>query len=155
MNTYKEVVLKPKKDEFLKRFHPWVFSGAVAYKSKEIEEGEIVKVLSHEKEFLGVGHYQIGSISVRILSFKDVVINVDYYIERLSEAYKMRKHIGLINSENNTYRLVHGEGDNLPGLIIDIYGNTAVLQAHSVGMHSDREKISEALRAVYGSDNLK
>jgi 23S rRNA (cytosine1962-C5)-methyltransferase len=155
MNTYKEVVLKPKKDEFLKRFHPWVFSGAVAHKSKEIEEGEIVKVLSHEKEFLGVGHYQIGSISVRILSFKDVVINVDYYIERLSEAYKMRKHIGLINSENNTYRLVHGEGDNLPGLIIDIYGNTAVLQAHSVGMHSDREKISEALRAVYGSDNLK
>src|SRR5690554_6186055 len=155
MNTYKEVVLKPKKDEFLKRFHPWVFSGAVAHKSKEIEEGEIVKVLSHEKEFLGVGHYQIGSISVRILSFKDVVINVDYYIERLSEAYKMRKHIGLINSENNTYRLVHGEGDNLPGLIIDVYGNTAVVQAHSVGMHTDRVEISEALQSICGADNIK
>ncbi|MDD4777072.1 MAG: class I SAM-dependent rRNA methyltransferase [Fermentimonas sp.] len=155
MNTYKEIVLKPKKDEFLKRFHPWVFSGAVASKFDGIEEGEVVRVLSHEREFLGVGHYQIGSISVRILSFKDEVINTKFYEQRLSEAFNMRKQIGLIRPDNNTYRLVHGEGDNLPGLIIDIYGNTAVLQAHSVGMHNDRAEITKALQTVYNQDNLK
>jgi len=155
MNTYKEIVLRPKKDEFLKRFHPWVFSGAVASKFDGIEEGEVVRVLSHEKEFLGVGHYQIGSISVRILSFKDDVIDTKFYEERLSEAFNMRKQIGLIRPDNNTYRMVHGEGDNLPGLIIDIYGNTAVIQAHSVGMHNDRAEITKALQAVYSPDNLK
>ena len=155
MNTYKEIVLKPKRDEFLKRFHPWVFSGAVASKLDGFEEGEVVRVLSHEKEFLGIGHYQIGSISVRILSFNDEVIDVEFYKRRLSEAYKMRQMIGLIRYDNNAYRLVHGEGDNLPGLIVDIYDNTAVIQAHSVGMHLDRADIAKALQSVYSSDSLK
>lgn len=155
MNTYKEIVLKPNKDEFLKRFHPWAFSGAVASKTDNYEEGDVVRVFSHEKEFLGVGHYQIGSIAIRILSFKDEVIDKNFYENRLSDAYRMRKQLGLLRVNNNTYRLVHGEGDNLPGLIIDIYGNTAVIQAHSVGMHNDREKITEALKSIFNSDDLK
>lgn len=155
MKIYKDIVLRPKKDEFLKRFHPWVFSGAVASKPNEIEEGEVVRVLSHEKEFLGVGHYQIGSISVRILSFKDDVIDTKFYENRLSEAYKMRKQLGLVRPDNSTYRLVHGEGDNLPGLIIDIYGETSVVQAHSVGMHNDRAEITKALKSIYSPDDLK
>ena len=125
MRSYKEIVLKPKKDEFLKRFHPWVFSGALASKPNDIEEGEIVRVLSYERVFLGIGHYQIGSIAVRILSFEDEVINTKFYERRLTEAYIMRNRLKLIRPDNNTYRLVHGEGDNLPGLIIDVYGNTA------------------------------
>lgn len=155
MNTFKEIVIKPKKDEFLKRFHPWVFSGAVASKTDNFEEGDVVRVFSHEKEFLGVGHYQIGSIAIRILSFKDEVIDKSFYENRLSVAFKMRSQLGLLSINNNTYRLVHGEGDNLPGLIIDIYGNTAVIQAHSVGMHNDRNKITEALKSIYNPDDLR
>lgn len=155
MRSYKEIVLKPKKDEFLKRFHPWVFSGALASKPNDIEEGEIVRVLSYERVFLGIGHYQIGSIAVRILSFEDEVINTKFYERRLTEAYIMRNRLKLIRPDNNTYRLVHGEGDNLPGLIIDVYGNTAVVQAHSVGMHTDRVEISEALQSICGADNIK
>ncbi len=155
MNFYREIVLKPNKDEFLKRFHPWVFSGAVASKPSVIEEGEVVKILSNDRRFLGVGHYQIGSIAVRVLSFEDEEINAEFYEKRLSEAYKMRKYINVIRPGNNTYRLIHGEGDNLPGLIIDIYGNTAVVQAHSVGIHNDRVKITKALQAIYSSSDLK
>ena len=155
MRSYKEIVLKSKKDEFLKRFHPWVFSGALASKPNDIEEGEIVRVLSYERVFLGIGHYQIGSIAVRILSFEDEVINTKFYERRLTEAYIMRNRLKLIRPDNNTYRLVHGEGDNLPGLIIDVYGNTAVVQAHSVGMHTDRVEISEALQSICGADNIK
>ncbi len=154
-NNTKQIKLKPKKEESLKRFHPWVFSGAIANKSSDLEEGEIVKVVSSQNEFLGVGHYQIGSISVRILSFDDVIINVDFYIKSIRSAYIMRLENGLINESNQTYRLIHGEGDNLPGLIVDIYGKSAVVQAHSVGMDRDKEVIVLALKDVFGKDRLE
>ena len=151
---YKKIILKPKKEESLRRFHPWVFSGAVQRKDTDIEEGEIVKVYTSEKEFIAVGHYQIGSIEVRVLSFEDIEIDSAFWQERLSAAYQMRKSLGLIRPDNNTYRLVHGEGDNLPGLIIDIYGSTAVIQSHSVGMHESRNAVCEALKVVMG-ENLE
>lgn len=154
-NKKNHIVLRPKKEESLRRFHPWVFSGAIAKKPENLLEGDIVKVLSSSGEFLGVGHFQIGSISVRILSFTDEPIDEDFYVRRISAAYNMRKEIGLLRSDNNTYRLIHGEGDFLPGLIIDIYGNTAVVQAHSVGMDTDKKKIVAALQAVFGKEKLE
>ncbi|HHV86950.1 MAG TPA: class I SAM-dependent rRNA methyltransferase [Petrimonas sp.] len=154
-NKANSIILRPKKDESLKRFHPWVFSGAIARIPQGIEEGDIVQVFSANGEFLGVGHYQIGSISVRILSFADETIDVDFYIRRISSAYKMRMELGLQHAGNNTFRLVHGEGDNLPGLIIDIYGKTAVVQAHSVGMDTDKDKIVNALQHVLGKERLE
>ena len=152
MIQYKEIILKPKKDEFLRRFHPWVFSGAIASKSSNLSEGDLVNVLSYEKEFLGIGHYQIGSISVRILSFQNDQIDADFYEKRISAAYKMRNELNLIRIDNNIFRLIHGEGDYLPGLIVDIYGSTAVVQAHSIGMHIDQKLISEALQRVFKSN---
>lgn len=153
-NNIKQIRLRPKKEESLKRFHPWVFSGAIASLPDDIAEGEIVKVFSSQNEFLGVGHYQIGSIAVRILSFSDVEINLDFYEQRFSSAYRLRFDNGLINDLNHTYRLIHGEGDNLPGLIIDVYEKSAVIQAHSVGMDSDKDIIVEAIKNVFG-DNIK
>lgn len=152
--NYKKIILKPKKDESLRRYHPWVFSGAVQRKDANLEEGEIVSVYTSGGEFIAVGHYQIGSIEVRVLSFEEVSINASFWQQRLSAAYRMRQALGLIRPDNNTYRLVHGEGDNLPGLIIDIYGDTAVMQSHSVGMHESREAICEALQAAIG-ESLK
>lgn len=149
MNQNREIILKPKKDEFVRRFHPWVFSGAIASKSNNLSEGDLVKIFSYDKEFLGIGHYQIGSIAVRILSFQDEPIDEGFYEKRLLAAYKMRNDLGLIRPDNNIFRLVHGEGDNLPGLIIDMYGSTAVVQSHSVGMHSDQNLIVEALKRVF------
>ena len=154
-NKKNHIVLRPKKEESLRRFHPWVFSGAIAKKPENLLEGDIIKVFSSSGEFLGVGHFQIGSISVRILSFTDEPIDEDFYVRRISAAYNMRKEIGLLRSDNNTYRLIHGEGDHLPGLIIDMYGKTAVVQAHSVGMDGDKEKIVDALQRVLGKDNLE
>lgn len=151
MSQHKEIILKPKKDEFLRRFHPWVFSGAIASKSSNLSEGDLVNVLSFEKEFLGIGHYQVGSIAVRILSFEEEKIDESFYEKRLTSAHKMRNELKLIRSDNNVYRLIHGEGDYLPGLIIDIYGSTAVVQAHSVGMHVDQKLIVEALKRVFKS----
>ena len=148
MSSYRDIVLRPKKEDSLRRFHPWVFSGAIARKPDDVKEGEVVRVLSSDGTFLGVGHYQIGSIAVRILSFVDELIDADFYRKRLAEAYNMRTAIGLVRPDNNTFRLVHGEGDHLPGLIIDMYGNTAVVQAHSIGMHEDRKLIVEALQQV-------
>lgn len=131
---YKKVFLKPGKEESLKRFHPWVFSGAIHHLEGEPEEGEIVDVYTSKKEFIACGHFQIGSIAVRVLSFVQEEIGYDYWKQRLEVAYRMRQALGLAeNPQNNTYRLVHGEGDNLPGLIIDVYGKTAVMQAHSAG----------------------
>lgn len=144
----KIVYLKRGKDESLKRFHPWIFSGAIQYFSEEPEEGETVEVRTHNKEYIATGHYQIGSIMVRVLSFDNEEIDQKFYEKRLAIAFDVRKSIGVVGGENNTYRLVHGEGDNLPGLVIDIYGKTAVMQAHSVGMHMDRFMISKALNAV-------
>ena len=146
---YRNVFLKKGKEESLKRFHPWVFSGAIHHIEGEPEEGEVVRVLTSDKEFIAIGHFQIGSIAVRVLSFKDEVVDKDFWCRKLSVAYAMRCGIGIaVDPTNNTYRLVHGEGDNLPGLIVDVYGKTAVLQAHSVGMHVCRMEISEALQEV-------
>lgn len=144
----KTIYLKKGKEDSLKRFHPWIFSGAIHHFSEEPEEGEVVIVLTSEKEYIATGHYQIGSIMVRVLSFDNEIIDQSFYEKRLSIAFDVRKSIGVVGGENNTYRLVHGEGDNLPGLVIDIYGNTAVMQAHSVGMHIDRTMISKALKSV-------
>jgi len=154
-NKTNQIILRPRKEESLKRFHPWVFSGAIAKTGQGIQEGDIVRVFSASGEFLGVGHYQVGSISVRILSFTDETINEDFYACRISSAYRMRMKIGLLHAGNNIFRLIHGEGDHLPGLIIDMYGKTAVVQAHSVGMDGDKEKIVDALQRVLGKDNLE
>lgn len=149
--AYKKVYLKPGKEESLKRFHPWVFSGAIARIEGEPEEGEIVDVFTSKKEFIACGHYQVGSIAVRVLSFTQQEIDRDFWRQKLQVAKDLRVALGLIgNPENNTYRLVHGEGDNLPGLIIDVYDHTAVVQAHSAGMHVFRMEIAEALSEVMG-----
>lgn len=145
-----KVYLKPGKEESLKRFHPWVFSGAIARFEGEPEEGDVVEILTAKKEFIAKGHFQIGSIAVRVLSFdKEEAIDEAFWKKKLQTAYDMRKAIGIAGrADNNTYRLVHGEGDNLPGLVIDIYDRTAVMQAHSAGMHMDRMKIAQALSEV-------
>ena len=149
--TYKKLYLKPGKEESLKRFHPWVFSGAIARVEGEPEEGEIVDVYTSKKEFIACGHFQIGSIAVRVLTFRQEEIGHDFWKRRLEVALDLRRSLNLVdNPENNTYRLVHGEGDNLPGLIIDVYGQTAVMQAHSAGMHVYRMEIAEALSEVMG-----
>ena len=144
------IYLKPGKEESLKRFHPWVFSGAIARMDGEPEEGEVVEVYTAQKEFIAKGHFQIGSIAVRVLTFRqDEAIDACFWRRRLDIALQMRRSIGLVGREdNNTYRLVHGEGDNLPGLVIDIYARTAVMQAHSAGMHLDRMAIADALAEV-------
>lgn len=147
--TTSKVYLKAGKEESLKRFHPWIFSGAIARIENKPQEGEVVKVYTSKNEFIAIGHYQIGSIMVRVLSFKEENIDEKFWETRLKEALNLRRSLGLVdNPENNTYRLVHGEGDNLPGLIIDIYGETAVIQSHSAGMHMERTKISNALIKV-------
>ena len=147
----KQVYLKRGKEESLLRFHPWVFSGAIQYADKDIEEGEIVRVLSNQGDFIAIGHYQIGSIAVRVLSFEDIPIDAAFWQSRLTSSLKMRQAIGIAdNPDNNTYRLVHGEGDLLPGLVIDVYGKTAVMQAHSVGMHVCRMDIAQQLKMVMG-----
>jgi 23S rRNA (cytosine1962-C5)-methyltransferase len=151
MDQYKKIKLKPKKEESLKRFHPWVFSGAIASLPNNLEEGDVVEIYAADDTFLGVGHYQIGTIAVRILSFKEREIDTSFFEERLQEAYQMRERIGLVSIDNNTYRLVHGEGDMLAGLIVDIYASLAVVQAHSVGMHMSRKMIGNALKTVLGN----
>ncbi len=143
---YKQIYLKKGKEESLRRFHPWIFSGAIHHTDDGINEGEIVKVITAGGDFIAVGHFQIGSIAVRVLSFDDVEITKSFWKEKLISALNMRIGTGIAdNPENNTYRLVHGEGDNLPGLVIDIYGKTAVIQAHSVGMHLCRMDIANVL----------
>lgn len=148
---YKSIYLKKGKDESLRRFHPWVFSGAISHVDDGIEEGDTVRVINHDGEFIGVGHFQIGSIAVRMLSFEDIDIDAAFWKKRLASALKMRQDICIAdNPANNTYRLVHGEGDNLSGLVIDCYGKTAVMQAHSVGMHVSRNDIARQLVDVMG-----
>jgi 23S rRNA (cytosine1962-C5)-methyltransferase len=149
---YKSVYLKRGKEESLLRFHPWVFSGAIQRMDEGIGEGDLVRVLAENGGFIAVGHYQIGSIAVRVLSFRDVEIDEKFWESRLASALQMRISIGIAdNPQNNTYRLVHGEGDNLPGLVIDCYGKTAVMQAHSVGIHVCRKEIANALMKVMGN----
>ncbi len=149
---YKNIYLKKGKEDSLKRFHPWVFSGAIAHMDDGIEEGDIVRVITQSGAFIALGHYQIGSIAVRVLSFQDMAIDDDFWKQRLAAALLMRQCAGIAdNPENNTFRLVHGEGDNLPGLVIDCYGKTAVMQAHSVGMHVCRNVIARQLVEVMGN----
>lgn len=143
-----KLYLKRGKEESLRRFHPWVFSGAIHHCDGNPQEGDVVRVLDSEGGFLAVGHWQIGSIAVRVLSFADRTIDEEFYRERLQSAYSARVAMGVVRPDNTTYRLVHGEGDNLPGLVIDVYGDTAVMQAHSVGMHVDRMKIASALSSL-------
>ncbi|MCF2603766.1 class I SAM-dependent rRNA methyltransferase [Parabacteroides distasonis] len=146
-----KVFLKPKKEESLLRFHPWVFSGAIQSFEGQPEEGDLVEVYGAHNRYLGIGHFQIGSIAVRILSFQQQEIDQTFWENRIRIAYELRKTLRLTASaHNNTYRLVHGEGDNLPGLVIDMYAHTAVMQAHSVGMHRARHQIAEALKQILG-----
>ncbi|MDR1645029.1 MAG: class I SAM-dependent rRNA methyltransferase [Tannerellaceae bacterium] len=153
--NYHKIILKPKKEESLLRFHPWIFSGAIQTIEGEPQEGDIVEVFTANRLFIAVGHYQIGSIAVRVLSFQPVTIDNDFWIGRLRAAYALRQSLGLVAAENhNTYRLVHGEGDNLPGLVVDVYAHTAVMQAHSVGMHHARGALTDALLTVMG-DTLR
>lgn len=160
-----QIVLKHKKEESLKRFHPWVFSGAIEamIDPEELdekgrpalvqpEEGDWVEVVSKSGEFLGIGQYQIGSIAVRIFTFKEDEFGDDFFLQRLQAAYDLRKSLGLIREDNNAFRLVHGEGDGLPGLIIDVYDGTAVMQAHTQGIHYIREVLAEDLIRVAGAD---
>ena len=145
----RQIFLKRGKEESLLRFHPWIFSGAIHHADEGIQEGETVRVVDSQGNFIAIGHYQMGSIAVRVLSFRDVAIDEAFWNARLSSALQMRKVIGLVGSpDNDTYRLVHGEGDHLPGLIIDVYGRTAVMQAHSIGMHLCRKTIAEQLAVV-------
>lgn len=149
---YKNVYLKKGKEDSMKRFHPWVFSGALHHLDEDIREGETVNVVSAGGEYIGRGHFQIGSIAVRILTFGDEEIDDGFWYDRLKVALEVRKSIGIAdNPQNNTYRLVHGEGDNLPGLVIDCYGKTAVVQAHSVGMHECRMAVARQLVRVMDS----
>ena len=157
----KNIYLRKGKEESLKRFHPWIFSGAIHHTEGELNEGDIVTVYTADGQFIARGHWQIGSIAVRVLTFEDIPVDASYWQERLRVAWGVRKRIGIVNPTgdsgsyvNNTYRLVHGEGDNLPGLVIDMYGSTAVMQAHSVGMHVCRMEIADALRQVMG-DSLR
>lgn len=142
---YPEIVLRKGKEQSLERLHPWVFSGAVAHLPETVEEGDTVKVVSSTGKVIGTGHYQIGSITVRILAWGDAAVDAALYGERLNAAYELRRALKLINRHNNAYRLVHGEGDFLPGLVVDVYGDTAVLQAHSPGMHFARDIIAAEL----------
>ncbi len=145
----REIRLRKGKEESLNRFHPWVFSGAIARMDEGIGEGEVVRVVTNTGDFIAVGHYQQGSIAVRVLSFDDIAIDDDFWCSRLQSALQMRQAIGIAdNPDNNTYRLVHGEGDNLPGLIVDVYSETAVMQAHSIGMHMCRKQIARSVAAV-------
>ncbi|MDE6123094.1 MAG: class I SAM-dependent methyltransferase, partial [Duncaniella dubosii] len=141
----KTIILKRGKEESLLRFHPWVFSGAISHLPEGLEEGETVRVEASDGRPLGVGHYEIGSIAVRMLDSSERMIDSDFYAERLSQAWELRRKLGLIRPDNSTFRLVHGEGDFLPGCVVDIYGNTAVLQAHSPGMHFARDIIAREL----------
>lgn len=147
----KKIWLKRGKEAAVKRFHPWVFSGAVAHQDDDLADGDVVQVLDKQERVLGIGHYQNGSITVRVLSFSPTEIDAAFWQDRIGQAYRYREQLGLVHSDlTNCYRLVHAAGDGLPGLIIDIYGKTAVIQCHSIGMHRELDPILTALKALYG-----
>ena len=148
MTTYKKITLRKGKEDSLKRFHLWVFSGAIGHIDEGVEEGDIVAVHAADGSLIGNGHFQVGSISVRMLTWGDEPVDEKFYAQRLNAAAMLRKSLGLMRADNNSFRLVHGEGDFLPGLVIDVYGSTAVLQAHSPGMHFDRHKVAQAIVAL-------
>ncbi len=151
MLNFSKVVLKKGKEESILRFHPWVFSGAIDHIEGSVEEGDVVIVCASDDRFLGIGHSAIGSIAVRIFSFSEVVPDFHFWCDKLQSAYHLRQKIGLaLRKETNVFRLVHGEGDGMPGLIVDFYNGTAVLQAHSVGMWLIRNMLAEAIKVVLG-----
>ena len=151
----KAVILKRGKEESLQRFHPWIFSGAIQRIEGSPEEGDVVTVYTNDRKFIARGHVQVGSIAVRVLTFKDEPIDLEFWRRRIATAYHLRCSIGIAGSPtNDTYRLVHGEGDSLPSLVIDIYGDTAVMQAHSVGMHVSRTIIAQVVKETLG-ESLK
>ncbi len=148
----KKIILKPRKDEAVRRYHPWVFSGAIKTVEGEVADGDTVEVFSNGGEYLATGHFQYGSISVRIFSFEKTPIDGSFWKMRLQNALNYRRLLGLVeNPATNCYRLVHAEGDNLPGLIVDVYGNTAVMQCHSIGMHREREILAATLIELEGA----
>lgn len=151
-NPVKELRLRRGKEESLDRFHPWVFSGALTAIPDDVEEGSLVRVVASDGRVMGVGHFQIGSIAVRMLAFDDTPIDAAFFRTRLAEALRLRQTLGLMRPDNTAFRLVHGEGDFLPGLVVDIYGHTAVVQAHSPGMHYARDIIAEALVSLDGAN---
>lgn len=157
-DMYKSIYLKRGKEASLERFHPWIFSGAIARADAGIDEGDVVSVFSHDGTHIGVGHFQIGSIAVRMLAFSPEPLPIDaaFFSARLAEAYGLRRELQLIRPDNNAFRLVHGEGDFLPGLVVDVYGPTAVVQAHSPGMHFCRDVIARAIVDLpdLGVDNV-
>jgi len=149
---YGQIILKSGKDQSLKRYHPWVFSGAIKKTLGRFSEGDVVQVYNNKDEFMGVGHYQPGTIAVRILSFKDVTINASFWEEKLSKAVNLRRKLGYTDNETtNVFRLVNAEGDDFPGLIVDYYNGVAVMQSHSVGMHRQKELFSEILKDLLGN----
>lgn len=151
IEDYTKIVLKSGKDQSLKRFHPWVFSGAIKKMYGSVCEGDVVAVFSNQDEFLGLGHYQIGSIAIRIFSFKPAEPNTEFWKDKLQKAYNLRKKLGLThNTQTNTYRLVHAEGDGMPGLIVDFYNGTAVMQMHSIGMYNIRTQLAHLLKEIMG-----
>lgn len=144
-----KIYLKRGKEESLKRFHPWIFSGAIARADGEAVEGDLVDVYTLDETYLATGHCQQGSIAVRVLTFTGEEIDQAWWNGKIAAAYRMRCQLGIAaDPQTDAYRLVHGEGDNLPGLVVDIYGRTAVIQAHSAGMYFSRERVVEALRTV-------
>jgi 23S rRNA (cytosine1962-C5)-methyltransferase len=147
----KDIFLKNKKDTAVRRKHPWIFSGAVQPQEEEIKDGELVKVFDSKKNYLAVGHWQNGSIAVRIISHEEVEIDQSFWNRKIKTAYDLRQKLGLTNNPNtNCFRLIHAEGDGLPGLIVDIYDTTAVIQCHSIGMYKSRKNIAEAIETVLG-----
>ncbi|QYH39073.1 class I SAM-dependent rRNA methyltransferase [Algoriphagus sp. NBT04N3] len=151
--NYPKIILKKGKEISLIRKHHWVFSGAIAQMDSDLESGQLVAVYSSRNTFLGIGHFSHGSIMVRIISFEEEQIDLSFWKKRIQSAYELRKALELINNpETNVYRLIHGEGDLLPGLIVDFYNGTAVIQAHHVGMHAHIREIAEAIQEVYGKD---
>ncbi len=149
--NYPNIRLQKGKEISLYRRHHWVFSGAIAQADPGLENGDLVSVFSSKNEFLGIGHFAQGSIMVRIISFEERAIDQNFWNDKINSAYQLRKNLGLTDSEQtNVYRLIHGEGDQLPGLVIDFYNGTAVIQAHQIGMHRHVQEITEALKKVYG-----
>ncbi len=155
MKNYPTIVLKKGKEKSLERFHPWIFSGAIKTLPEELKEGDLVKVEAASGKEIGVGYYQIGSITVRMLSFKFQTLDYDFWKQLLIEAIELRKTANLWNNpETNVFRLIHGEGDGFPGLIVDYYAGCVVFQAHTVGMYRIKEVFIEVLKEILG-DSLK
>ena len=144
------VVIKKGKEGAVKRFHPWIFSGAIHSISEKVADGEWVKVSDGWGKTVGFGHYQKGTISVRVCSFGELAPSPDFWGEKISAAYLQRTALSIESASTNAYRLVHGEGDGLPGLILDMYNGVIVMQAHSHGMHNDRHEIAGALQKIFG-----